>query len=93
MNRRSFVLSWGRKLFFGFSWPLTSLIALTYLRSYIVPHTTADWAYFIATYVGHFGMLNAIVYFLVYCPIVLLMPSYYISRFWSLILIMSLNCL
>ncbi len=91
MNRRKFALSWGRKLFFGLSWPLSSLLALVYLRSFILPETAADTVYFATAYIGHFGFLNALVYFLLYCPIILLLPSYYVSRFWSLLLILSLN--
>lgn len=91
MNRRKFALSWGRKQFFGISWPLSSLLALVYLRSFIFPETVGDGVYFATAFIGHFGLLNASVYFLLYCPVILLMPSYYISRFWSLILILSLN--
>lgn len=91
MNRRNFVLSWGRKLFFGLSWPLTSMLAVIYLRAFILPESTLEWIYFVLTFFGFFGFLNAAVYFLAYCPIVLLMPSYYISRIWSLILIIVLN--
>src|SRR3989344_30781 len=91
MNRRKFVLSWGRKLFFGISWPLSILLALISLRSFILPGTTGEWFYFTLNLVSHLGLMNTLVYFLLYCPLVLLMPSYYISRFWSLILISVLN--
>lgn len=91
MNRRKFVLSWGRKLFFGISWPLSILLALISLRSFILPGTTGEWFYFTVNLLGHLGLMNALVYFLLYCPLVLLMPSYYFSRFWSLILISLLN--
>jgi membrane-anchored protein YejM (alkaline phosphatase superfamily) len=91
MNRRKFALSWGRKLFFGLSWPLTTILSLIYLRSYILPQAGTDWVYFVTTYIGHFGLLNAIAYFIIYVPIVALMPSYYVSRFLSLILILALN--
>jgi membrane-anchored protein YejM (alkaline phosphatase superfamily) len=91
MNRRKFALSWGRKLFFGLSWPLTAILSLVYLRSSILPETTTDWIFFATSYIGHFGLLNAIAYFIFYVPVVALMPSYYVSRFFSLILILSLN--
>jgi membrane-anchored protein YejM (alkaline phosphatase superfamily) len=91
MNRRNFSLSWGRKLFFGISWPLSSLLSLLYLRSFILPETSSDWLYFITTFFGQIGILNAILYFVFYGPIALLLPSYYVSRFWSLILILALN--
>lgn len=91
MNRRKFVLSWGRKLFFGISWPLSILLALVSLKSSILPGSTSEWFYFTLNLVGHLGLMNALVYFVLYCPLVLLIPGYYISRFWSLILILALN--
>ena len=93
MNRRKFVLSWGRKIFFGMSWPLTSLIGLIYLKSYIIPQNAADILYYVTTSIGHYGLMNALVYFLLYAPVVLLIPTYYVSRFWSLFLILALNLL
>lgn len=91
MNRRKFVLSWGRKLFFGLSWPLSTMLAMVYLRAFILPDSTVDWIYFALMFFGYFGLVNTAVYFLVYCPIVLLMPTYYVSRIWSLLLILTLN--
>ncbi len=91
MNRRKFVLSWGRKLFFGLSWPLTSILALIYLRAFILPESTVGWAFLLLTFFGYFGLVNAIVYFVGYCPLVVLMPTYYFSRIWSLLLIIALN--
>ncbi|MFP5386395.1 MAG: DUF3413 domain-containing protein [Bacteriovoracia bacterium] len=91
MNRRKFTQSWGRKLFFGLSWPLSMIFGLVYLRSFIFPQSAEELLYFILTYVGHFGVLNILVYYFLFSPIVLLMPSYYISRMWSLLLIVLLN--
>lgn len=91
MNRRNFVRSWGRKLFFGISWPLSMALATLYLRSFIFPDSIFDWTYFITTFVAHFGLLNALFYFLLYCPVVQIFPTYYVSRLWSLILIIVLN--
>lgn len=91
MNRRKFALSWGRKVFFGISWPMTMVLGLIYLRSFILPESATEWIYFIANYFGHYGVMNALVYFLLFCPVVLIMPTYYISRFWSLFLVMALN--
>lgn len=91
MNRRKFALSWGRKLFFGLSWPLTLLLSLVYLRSSILPETNLDWIFVVSSYIGYFGLLNALAYFVIFVPVVALMPSYYVSRFLSLILILALN--
>jgi membrane-anchored protein YejM (alkaline phosphatase superfamily) len=91
MNRRKFALSWGRKIFFGISWPLSSILALVYLRSFILPETGVDWIYFASTFVGHLGFLNALLYFILFCPVALMFPGYYISRIWSVILLASFN--
>lgn len=93
MNRSKFALSWGRKLFFGASWPLSTLLGLIYLKSYILPVSNEDWIYLIATIIGQFGILNAAVYFLLYCPVILILPTYYVTRLWSLLLILTLNLL
>lgn len=91
MNRRKFAFSWGRKIFFGISWPLSLLLSLIYLRSFIFPQTFSEGVYYLLTWIGHLGLLNAAVYFLLYCPITFLMPTYYVTRFWSLLLILGLN--
>lgn len=91
MNRKKFAHSWGRKLFFGLSWPLSLALGLIYLKSFILPVTITDFVYFIVTYIGHFGLLNALVYFFLFAPVTSMMPSYYVSRFWSLVLILGLN--
>lgn len=91
MNRRKFAHSWGRKLFFGISWPLSMAIGCIYLTSFILPETPIDWIYFVLTYVGHFGLLNLICYFILFAPLASITPSYYFTRFWSLIIILTLN--
>ena len=91
MNRKKFAHSWGRKLFFGLSWPLSLALGAIYLKSFILPGSVTDLIYFGLTYVGHFGLLNALVYFILFAPVTSLMPSYYITRLWSLFLILALN--
>lgn len=93
MNRRKFALSWGRKLFFGISWPLSTILGFLYFRSFILPGNGTEFFYVLFTYFGQFGVLNSIFYFLLFAPVVLIFPTYYISRFWSLILILILNLL
>lgn len=93
MNRRRFAFSWGRKLFFGISFPLSLVLSLIYLKSFILPQSFGDIVYFVTTWIGHFGLLNALVYFIFFAPIVFIFPTYYVSRFWSLFLILSLNLL
>ncbi|HXH31177.1 MAG TPA: DUF3413 domain-containing protein [Bacteriovoracaceae bacterium] len=91
MNRKNFILSWGRKLFFSISWPVSVLLGLIYLRGYVAPKSALEFLYLITTLIGHFGLLNALVYFFLFYPVVSLFPSYYMARFWSLLLIIALN--
>lgn len=91
MTRRNFSLSWGRKIFFGISWPLSMLLTLVHLRSYIFPVSFTEWFYYLLTLIGNLGIFNAVVYFLIYCPVILIFPTYYITRIWSVLLIMALN--
>jgi membrane-anchored protein YejM (alkaline phosphatase superfamily) len=93
MNRRKFALSWGRKIFFGVSWPLSLALTLIYLRSFIIPETISDWIYFIITFIGATGLLNGALYFLLYCPVALIFPTYYMLRIWSLLLVLALSLL
>lgn len=91
MKRGSFALSWGRKIFFGLSWPLSLALSLIYLKSFNLPQSGSEALYYVLNLVGVTGLLNAILYFVFFCPIALLMPTYYICRMWSLILVLLLN--
>jgi membrane-anchored protein YejM (alkaline phosphatase superfamily) len=91
MKKKSFVLSWGRKMFFGLGWALTSLMALNYFQSMIIPQTSVGWIYFLTTFIGHYGLILSLVYFLLYAPVISLFPSYYVSRIWSIVLLVSIN--
>ena len=91
MNKKKFALSWGRKMFFGPGWLLTSIMGLTYLQSMIIPQGFGSWMYFLTTLVGHYGVILSLVYFFIFCPVILIFPSYYISRIWSILLILTLN--
>jgi uncharacterized protein len=91
MSRRKFALSWGRKIIFGLSWPLSMIVGAIYLRSFILPETFADGFYFLVTYIGHYGLINTLAYFLIFSPIILLFPTYYISRIWALVIVIGLN--
>lgn len=93
MNRRNFALSWGRKLFFGLSWPLTLLLSLVYLKSFILPQNFIEGLYFVTSLIGQTGILTAIVYFVLYVPLVIIFPNYYMARIWALLLILILNFL
>ena len=91
MKKKSFALSWGRKMFFGLGWALTSLVALNYFQSMIIPQTFVGWIYFLSTYVGHYGLILSLLYFLIYCPIVMIFPYYYVARFTSILLLVAAN--
>lgn len=91
MNRKKFVFAWGRKIFFGLSLPLSCLLGAIYLKGHVLPQGITEWIYFTLSTVGHFGLLNALAYFVLFAPVVALMPSYYIARFWSITLVIALN--
>jgi len=78
-------------MFFGLGWCLTSLVALNYFQSMIFPQNFMEMIYFFTTFIGHYGLMLSLLYFLFYCPVVLIFPTYYISRIWSLTLILSVN--
>lgn len=80
-------------MFFGLGWALTSLVALNYMQSMIIPHTFSGWMYFITTFIGHYGVMLSLLYFVVYCPIVMMLPSYYVARFSSILLLIAANLL
>lgn len=93
MNRRNFVLSWGRKIFFGFAWPLMSLFALVYFNSSYIPKSFLEWLYYGTHFLGHFGLVTCVLYFVLFIPVVLIFPTYYVSRFWSYFLIITVQLL
>lgn len=88
MNRRNFALSWGRKMFFGLGWPLFSLIGLFHLSGQLIPESTLSIVYFVMTFIGHYGLLTSLIFFILYVPIVSLIPSYYFSRLWTVVLVL-----
>lgn len=91
MRKKTFAHSWGRKMFYGIGWGLTSIVALNYFQSMILPQTFTGWIYFLTTFIGHYGLLISVLYFLFYWPVTFIFPSYYISRIWLIILLASLN--
>lgn len=88
MNRRRFALSWARKMYFGLGWPLFSLIGLGYLAGQLIPDSPLGIFYFTVTFIGHYGFLTSLIYFLLFAPLVWLFPSYYFSRIWSVLLLL-----
>jgi len=80
MNRRFFALSWGRKIFFGISWPVSALLFLIYLQSYLIPNSVESWIYFATTSIALSGLFTSLAYFFVYYPLVSTLPGYYMSR-------------
>lgn len=91
MRKKSFALSWGRKMFFGLGWALISVVALAYFQSMIIPQGAVGWTYFLTTFIGHYGLILSLVYFFIFCPVVLIFPSYYVSRIWSITLILFIS--
>lgn len=91
MNRRSFALSWGRKIFFGISWPVSALLFLIYLLSYLLPSGVESWIYFVSTSIALSGLFTSIAYFLIYYPIVSALPGYYSSRVVSILCVLLIQ--
>lgn len=91
MNRYFFAQSWGRKIFFGISWPISTLLLFAYLQSHLFPVGVASWIYFVCTAVALSGLLHIVLYFGLFYPVVSLLPGYYPARIWSLILILATN--
>lgn len=88
MERRRFVLSWGRKIFFGLAWPLFCLLGIIFLKSGVIPKDVSSLVYYVATSVGFFGLLTTVLYFVLYVPLALMFPTYYFVRLWSAFLIL-----
>lgn len=78
-------------MFFGLGWALTSVMGLSYFQSMIIPQSVEGWLYFLTTFIGHYGLILSLVYFILFVPVVSLLPSYYISRLWSIVLILAIN--
>lgn len=93
MRRKNFALLWGRKIFFGLSFPLSCVLGFLYLKGSSLPQNFFEWFYFALNLIGYFGFLNSLIYFVLFYPIARIQPSYYLVRFWSLILILGLNLL
>lgn len=93
MNRRNFALTWGRKMFFGLGWPLFSLIGLFHLSGQLIPESPLSIVYFVMTFIGHYGLLTSLIYFILFVPLVSLIPSYYFSRLWTVILVLGTSAL
>lgn len=78
-------------MFFGLGWALTSLVALNYFQSMIIPQTSVGWIYFLTTFIGHYGLILSLSYFVLYVPVITLFPSYYVSKIWSTLILISIN--
>ena len=91
MNRRSFALSWGRKIFFGISWPVSGLLFLIYLQSYLIPDGVESWVYFFSTSIALSGLFTTLAYFLIYYPIVSTLPGYYSCRIITILCVLLIH--
>lgn len=91
MNRKKFMLSWGRKNFFGLSWPLSCLMSLLCLKAYIIPQDAVSIIYYLSHTIALNGFFHCILYFVFFWPVVSLFPYYYVTRFWAVLLISLFN--
>lgn len=89
-SQRRIALVWGRKFFFSYG--LLSLLAvgLLFFQHLGKPESALSWIYLITTFLGHFGMMIVLGFFVLYTPLVWISPGYYWSRFWASSIITTL---
>jgi membrane-anchored protein YejM (alkaline phosphatase superfamily) len=86
MYQRNFALVWGRKMFFGLVWPLLMIVGLSYFQTQIFPKNFIELMFVVLSYVGFYGAMTSVLYFVFYAPFAYLFPTYYLTRFWSLLI-------
>jgi uncharacterized protein len=86
MKNAGAVKTWSRKYFFGVVWFFVSLFALNYHQSLIFPSDFISTLYFITTFIGHYGMLITVTYFLTIKPLLVFFPRYRVLKFISIVL-------
>ncbi len=86
MDQKRFALSWGRKMFFGLSLPLICMFGMSYFQTKIFPQSAIEFFYLGVTYIGHYGMLTSLLFFVFYVPFAWLFPTYYMTRLAVIIL-------
>ena len=91
MNKSNFALSWGRKIFFSAGLILTFICGATFFTSKVFPADMLGWIYFVVTFIGWYGILLTVGYFIFYRFFAKVFPSYYILRFSSLLILIVLN--
>ncbi|MFA5583044.1 MAG: DUF3413 domain-containing protein [Bacteriovoracaceae bacterium] len=84
MKRKNFSLVWGRKLFFGVGWPILLLISMSFVVKGGLPESVLSMVLLFMQVIGQTGILVLLGYFLVFYPVVYLIPTYYFSRIWGI---------
>jgi len=92
MDQKRFAVSWGRKMFFGLSLPLICLFGMSYFQTKIFPQSALEFFYLAVTYIGHYGVLTSLLFFIFYVPFAWLFPTYYMTRS-AVILLTIIPCL
>ncbi|MFY7994028.1 MAG: DUF3413 domain-containing protein [Bacteriovoracaceae bacterium] len=89
-SQRRIALVWGRKFFFSYG--LLSLlgVGLLFFQHLGKPESVLAWIYLITSFLGHFGMMIVLGFFVLYTPLVWISPGYYWSRFWASSIITTL---
>lgn len=81
-------MTWGRRVFLFQAFPLSCIIALNYLQSTVTPQSPLSWLYYLATVLGHYGLLLVLTYIFLFWPVVLLVRGKEkVVRIWGLILV------
>lgn len=89
MKRKNFSLVWGRKLFFGVGWPILLLIGLGFFLAGTTPENLLGVAIGLLQVIGETGIIILLSFFLIFYPLVHLVPTYYFSRIWSTGILLS----
>src|SRR5690554_2037177 len=90
MKRKNFSLVWGRKLFFGVGWPILLLIGLGFFLTGTMPESVLGLALGLLQLIGETGLIILLSFFLIFYPLVHLIPTYYFSRIWSTGILLSI---
>lgn len=77
------ISKWSLKFFFTIGWLFVSLIALNYHQSMIFPKGVMSWVYYLTTFIGHYGILLTLTYYLFFWPVIKFVPHQKVARIWS----------
>ncbi|GEM_PF-4231939 len=89
-SQRRIALVWGRKFFFSYGLLSLMAVGLLFFQHLSRPDSTLSMVYLATSFLGHFGLMITLAYFVFYVPLVWISPGYYWSRFWAASIITAL---